>query len=49
MFKTIQQQADEELIVRSVLCLGEIGVFVDLSKMNGIIDSISALFGHSND
>lgn len=37
MFKVVTNPTDDEEMVRTVLCLGEIGVFVDLSKMNGII------------
>lgn len=33
MFKIISNPTDEEQIVRTTLCLGEVGVFVDLSKM----------------
>jgi hypothetical protein len=36
-------------MVKAVLILGELGVFVDLSKMNGIIECISNLFEHNDD
>lgn len=49
MFKLITNPTDDESLVRTVLCLGEIGAFVDLSKMNGIIDCISNLFEHQDD
>jgi hypothetical protein len=35
--------------VQTALCLGEVGVFVDLSKMNGIIETLSKLFQHPDD
>lgn len=47
--KTITNPTDDEQIVRATLCLGEIGVFVDLSKMPGIIQTISNLFEHADD
>ena len=49
MVKVITNPPDDEQIVRTTLCLGEIGVFVDLSKMQGIIQILSSLFDHGDD
>jgi hypothetical protein len=49
LFSVIQKKGTEDEIVRSSLVLGEIGVYVDLSSINGIIGSVSQLFEHADD
>lgn len=49
MSKVLSSPPDEEQIVRAALTLGEIGVFADLSGMQGIIATISNLFEHPDD
>jgi len=41
LFGAIQKKGTEDEIVRSSLVLGEIGVYVDLSSIKGIIGSVS--------
>lgn len=49
IFKILSNPSDQDQLVRTTLCLGEIGVFVDLSKMQGIIQILSSLFEHADD
>lgn len=38
------QQASSEDKVKAVLCLGEIGTLTDLSQIQNIMETLSALF-----
>lgn len=50
LFQTIQnQQANDDERVKATLCLGEIGIYKDLSQIQNIIQIISSLFHHQND
>jgi len=44
-----QHQGKEDQVVKAILCLGEIGTFKDLSKVDKIMEVVRKLFQSQND